>query len=450
MKCDTPGPDGRPLSGRRMHRAMWRHHHRHHHGRMGPLGRYVRARLHRRLFVWFGATIVATVLALLATYAISLRWSEPSWQRDWHQLQRFAGRQLAANWESPTKNQALLDDVAQSFNVDVELRDLSGVSLMHGGGPCAKPSFTAPVVRNDVQVGTVSVCFERRASGPGLKPLLALLVAVFVLWAGSGKIARRLARPLDELARVVNRLGEGDLKARTELAQFAPGEIGLVAEAVNEMASRIEKQMADQRELLAAVSHELRTPLARMRIITELGRDNGAQPSSKTWDDLDREAIEIDALVGQLLASSRVDFDALSMRELSIRDVSLKALERAGLPPEGLTVSATADAVTADPTLLARALANLFENAKRHAGGAVALVVREDAGRLYFEVLDSGPGLNGTDPYAEPGNGAATRGDGLGLGLKLVKRIAVAHGGDGVASTRPEGGARVGFWVPLG
>ncbi len=159
------------------------------------------------------------------------------------------------------------------------------------------------------------------------------------------------------------------------------------------MAARIERQLADQRELLAAVSHELRTPLARIRLLTEMARE-GNGPSACVLDDLDREVMEIDALVGDLLASSRLDFAALTVTRLDPAEAAIRALERAGLDPTLLEVDEGTPAFQADATLLARALANLLENARAHAGGAERLRVRPGGQRsVAFEVEDRGPGF---------------------------------------------------------
>lgn len=245
---------------------------------------------------------------------------------------------------------------------------------------------------------------------------------------------------------VVRRIGGGDLSART--TGGGADELGVVADAVNDMAARIQKQLRDQRELLATVSHELRTPLARVRFLTELGRDDGAR--AKAFDDIEREVEEMDALVAQLLASARVDFDAPARRSLDAREVGARALERAGLAPTLLSVTGDGDAVEADPTLLQRALANLLENAKRHAGGAEALRVEVGPDATRFEVLDRGPGLPADasslfDSFRQGPDGASA--GGLGLGLSLVRRIARAHGGDAWASPREGGGATIGFSV---
>jgi signal transduction histidine kinase len=284
-------------------------------------------------------------------------------------------------------------------------------------------------------------------------PFLPVILLGGALWAASGAIARRLSRPLGDLARVAQEIGAGKLSSRVPLDCDRHGEVGVVAEAMNDMAARIEKQMADQRELLAAVSHELRTPLARLRLLTEIARDTGT--TDKTLDEIDREVMEIDALVGDLLASSRIDFAALTTRPLEAEEMAKRALERAGQPEDKLETSGGAGPgrVEADATLLGRALANLIDNATKHGGGVSAMRVEARGDVIAFEVDDQGPGFGpgeeerAFEPFYSRGRGGRDAGS-LGLGLALVKRIAEAHKGRAYATNRPGGGARVGLEIP--
>lgn len=287
----------------------------------------------------------------------------------------------------------------------------------------------------------------------GVKPIFALLATIVVLWGMSGAIAWRLTQPLNELARVARQLGDGKLDARMRSHPRAR-ELTAIATAVNDMAERIEKQLRDQRELLAAVSHEIRTPLGHMRVLLDTARERGFPED--TLGELEREVLEVDALVDQLLASSRLDFGALERRDLDVAVEAARALERLGVDASVLDVESDACRVSADPTLLRSALANLVRNAVEHGGGATRIAVRRTLEAVEVDVEDAGPGFAAEDlpnlfqPFFR-GTGASgdkpARGN-LGLGLSLVDRIAQAHGGSARAGNRDGGGARVTLRLP--
>jgi len=215
---------------------------------------------------------------------------------------------------------------------------------------------------------------------------------------------------------------------------------------------RLERQLTEQRELLAAVSHELRTPLARIRLLVEIARQSNPTPA--TLDDIEREAIEIDTLVGELLASARLEFQAVTRKPLEAGEVARRALERAGEGAAKLALPAAPLPFVADPTLIARALANLIDNARKHGGGLDGIAVRAGDGTVVFDVSDRGSGFAPGDEARVfdrfyRGNGDAGHHGSLGLGLSLVRRIAVAHGGRADAANRPDGGARVTLELPV-
>jgi signal transduction histidine kinase len=267
-------------------------------------------------------------------------------------------------------------------------------------------------------------------------------VPALLLWTAAGRIARRISRPLYELTRVAQRIGAGELAARASSGRPGFEEIKVLATTFNDMAARLERQLTEQRELLAAVSHELRTPLARIRLLVEIGRQ---RDGGSTLDEIEREAIEIDTLVGELLASARLEFQAFSKKPIDAAETARRALERAGEPAAKLASDLPAIQFPGDPTLVARALANLIDNARKHGGGLDRVEVRNGGGAVVFEVLDRGPGFA---PGEEAqvferfyrGENGGTHGS-LGLGLALVRRIAEAHGGRVRAANRSGGGA---------
>jgi two-component system OmpR family sensor kinase len=294
--------------------------------------------------------------------------------------------------------------------------------------------------------------------GLAARPLRAVFLfgaPAAVLWIGAGRVARRIARPLYQLTRAAQDLGAGNLKARVSAENLGFDELAVLAYAFNEMAARLERQLADERELLASVSHELRTPLSRIRLLVEIARQARASgaPDPRTLDEIEREAIEIDTLVGELLASARIEFQAVSPKPLEAGEIARRALERAAEDPAKLTLAAPVIAFAADPTLVARALANLVDNARKHGGGLDRMEVHASDRSVFFEITDRGRGFapgEETRVFERFFRGAGTGSQGsLGLGLALVKRIAEAHGGRVQATNRPEGGARLVLKLPI-
>jgi signal transduction histidine kinase len=357
--------------------------------------RFIGARLHRRIFLVMGvAILVAFSSAALLMHSLS---DSPQMEQRQDGVKNFAARRFAEVWGTPRARDALAREVTEAFGVALILKDSSNVELLSTGGGCKKAwvRLRIPSDSNQAQLGSVSVCSGPFSGAPPSRLLWALFVVAMVLWIAAGILARRLGRPLWKLARVTTQIGEGDLSARVRLGRHEEGEVGVLSESINRMAVRIEKQMNDQRHLLAEVSHEIRTPLARLRIITELLRDESAD--ARLVADAEREIAEIDELVGQLLASSRLEFVALERRPLDGAELCREALKRLSLASDLLKQDCRDARFEGDPTLIARALSNLLRNAEDHGGHVTALTLRDEEGLLYFEVSDDGPGFSEGD-----------------------------------------------------
>ena len=271
-----------------------------------------------------------------------------------------------------------------------------------------------------------------------------VLIAGFVLSAMSGAIAWRMTRPLLLAVRAARDIGDGKLDTRIDPSQHG-GEVRLLATAINDMAEKIQRQLSDQRQLLAAVSHELRTPLGHMRVLIETARDT---KDVKALAELEKEVLLLDDLVGRLLASSRLEFGSLDLRELDLGELVTEVATSAGIAPEAIEAIGDVKAKI-DPTLVRRAVSNLIENARVHGNGAIAVRIVQRAAQVVIEVDDVGPGV-APDRRADAFRAfVPSSGGGLGLGLALVSRIAVAHGGGAWIAERPGGGARVGFAVAI-
>ncbi len=297
------------------------------------------------------------------------------------------------------------------------------------------------VVRDD---GTTEHCYASTSPPRPWRAPLVVGAVVAVVWGVTGAFARRATRPLAELADVARRIGGGDLRARPRPRRHRIAEVADLADALADMAERIERQLADQRALLAGASHELRTPLGHLRILVETLRE---RPSPETLAEIEREVLDMDALVGRLLAQARLDFAVAERLDTDLVELARRALARAGLDERVLRAPPSLRA-TVDPTLILGAMTNLLDNAAGHGGGAVALAIEHQGDTVRVSVDDQGPGIDEADRARvfEPFFHKGAKGS-LGLGLHLVRRIAEAHGGRAFAEARPEGGARVGFTV---
>lgn len=418
---------------------------------------FLTSRLQRRLFMAFGAVILVTgLVASLVTGALG---SLGRWRSQHHRLEHFAGARFSEVWAEPARRDRLASAVADELRLHVELRDRAGALLVARAPAGASPARCRhPVLRSravdamGAVVGEVRLCSAEHPWGAGRTALLVAAV-LLVIWKMAGGIARRIARPLDELVDVVTDIGEGRLDRRARLPTHGSSEFGLLARVINDMAARIEAQVAAQRELLAAVSHELRSPLARVRFLLETARSEEADGAARAAaiGEVEDELSGIDELVGDLLASSRMDFQALRRVPLDATEVATRALAKAGVDLGVLSSPDEPLPIVGDATLLTTALVNLLGNAQRHGGLVRALRVGRAGETVRFEVDDAGEGIPEEElprifePFYR--GSAAGRRVGAGLGLALVRRIATSHGGEAWAANLPGGGARVGFSV---
>jgi two-component system sensor histidine kinase KdpD len=212
--------------------------------------------------------------------------------------------------------------------------------------------------------------------------------------------------------------------------------------------------------LLAAVSHDLRTPLASIKASVSTLRQTDVQ---WTADDeaallatIEESANRLDALIGNLLDMSRLAAGSLQpfLRPTAVDEVAPVALlgldggARLQLSvPDGLPLMRT------DPGLLERVLANLFANALAWSppGRPPALEAHADGDEVVLEVVDHGRGVPGElkarmfEPFERLG---ARAGNGVGLGLAVVKGFVDAMGGSVTAADTPGGGLTIRVRLP--
>ncbi len=400
-------------------------------------------KISRRIFAWLGLTILVTILLMAGLTYIMVTATGDVWANRLHFANSLMAQHFVKAWHDPEVRDERARRISQGIKLHITLEEPDGTHISSWGPPPSHMISRAPIV-NDGKVVGVLVLSKPHEPKFLLIPFSLVIFLGCGLWIGSLAVARQIALPLQDLESVAKTFGEGELSARSLQVARRPDEIGTLATTLHEMAERVDGQIRDQRTLLAAVSHELRTPLGHLKLLVELARHE--QFSPQRLDELLREVNEMDELVDQLMATSRLNFELAQARMLDPVELALSALDRAGLPPEILEVEESAP-FQGDPTLVQRALANLLRNAERHGKGVTRLVICVRDEHLVFVIEDQGPGMPETErqrlfePFVQ--GVTFTRSGSLGLGLYLVRRIAHAHNGSVIAENSPQGGARL-------
>lgn len=290
----------------------------------------------------------------------------------------------------------------------------------------------------------------------GARILLTGLLVAAAAGAGGWLIARRLIRPMEILTDAAEEVAQ-TRKLLEPIDARAAGEVGRLADSFNRMIAALRSSRDQQRRLIQDASHELRTPLASLRTNAELLArmdELAPQERDRMLADIDHELRELSTLASELvdLASEPGPGEGEPAAPIDLHAAAEAVVERAvrrsGRP---ITVTGEGGEVEAQPGALQRAVENLVDNALKWGPPDRPVEVVLDGGHLL--VRDGGPGIPEDDlPHIFDRfyRAAEARSlTGSGLGLAIVKGIVERNGGRIHARNLPEGGAEVGFTLPL-
>ncbi|WP_329275563.1 HAMP domain-containing sensor histidine kinase [Streptomyces sp. NBC_01451] len=392
-------------------------------------------------------------------------------------------------------------DIVRPSRTDVQVLGPEG-GVVDGGSPAlpvtaedrrvaASPVAGLAVQHKDVAVGqdvyriaTVSLG-GRRGQGRGavqvaqefsdtedllreLQQRTILMMAAVVVAAGlfGWWLARRITHRLRILASAAEDVAR-TRRLGIQVPVTGADEVGRLGRSFDRMLGRLAQSEEDQRRLVQDAGHELRTPLTSLRTNISLLRRIDELPPATREDlvaDLALEARELTDLVNELVDLAAGQSDTEPKQRIDIADiadeVAVVARRRTG---RDVVVRAGGEtAVDARPAALQRAISNLVENAAKFDRGGTAPIeiavtgperARQSGrqGAIRVEVLDRGPGvaegdlLRLFDRFYRAADARSLPGSGL--GLSIVREVAIAHGGAPFANRRDGGGAVIGFTV---
>lgn len=289
---------------------------------------------------------------------------------------------------------------------------------------------------------------------------LTLLVSALL----SFPLARRLVRPLRELAAATRRLANGTYTERVPVT--SQDELGQLASDFNLLALTLEQNETARRQWIADISHELRTPLTVLRGEIEALQDGVRPLTPAALASLHAEALRLGRLVDDLYQLSLSDLGALLYRKeiLAPKTSLLVALEplRPLFAAKGIALreefTPGSDVeILADPQRLHQLFTNLLDNALKYTDrpGVLELRMERRGPTLLIELCDSAPAVAPADLerlferlYRVERSRSRETG-GAGLGLAICRNIAEAHQGSLTAQPSLLGGLCLTLILPL-
>ena len=283
-----------------------------------------------------------------------------------------------------------------------------------------------------------------KSAQSGLLRLALFLAPVAALLAGAAGwlVAREGLRPIARMTADAERISARDPFPRLAVPP-SRDEVAQLGRTLNQLLDRIEEGRRREREFTADASHELRTPLAVLRAELELARVAATDERFvHALDSALEESDRLGQLIQDLLLLARTDERQVTAQDLvDVADVVDPLLPgfRTLAQKRGITLHKKGDGdavVRADARALGRAVANLLDNAIRHAPecGTVTLEITQRPEGTAITVSDDGPGVpleqrdHMTRRFAQLDRTAVTTG-GAGLGLAIVASVTAAHGG---------------------
>ncbi len=424
----------------------------------------------RRRMAWAGVAVA--LAAALLSYAMARRISRPL--RD---MRRVAERYAAGDFSHrlPVPDSAEMATLAEALNRMAAQLDerIQAVLRQRNEKEAVFASMGEGVVTVDAQERLIDLN-AAAARLFGVQPEAARGRSVQEVLRNSDiqlLIARTLAaRGPSELEFTLRAAGgpERFIQAHATVLQHADGRPGAVV-VLNDV-TRMKRLETMRQDFVANVSHELKTPITSIKAASETLLDGSIglpEEPRRFLEMVDRHANRLGSIVEDLLALSRIEYEAeqrrIPMERGSVRDVldlAVRACSNRAAERGIALVLDCADPIVAsvNAPLLEQAVVNLIDNAVKYsdAGARVCVRAGHEGGGIRIEVIDPGCGIEAHhlprlfERFYRVDMARSRKMGGTGLGLAIVKHIAMAHGGTVDVESEPGKGSVFRIQLPEG
>ncbi len=296
-----------------------------------------------------------------------------------------------------------------------------------------------------------------------LAVLVFLIAAIFLV---SLYLYRKINPPLYEIRQGAERYAGGNFDRM--LPDYQVREISDLANALNQMAAKLDSLESMRQEFVANVSHELKTPVTTIKGFTETlidGAMDDPEDLKRFLEIISRQTDRLSNIIADLLTLSRLesaplsevlalDWHDLSEIFASCRDICQSRADKKSIRLQLHCISPLR--VRVDPSLLVQAIVNLIDNAIKYSPEqtTVRIVARIEGHQVRIDVIDEGPGIMDMhiprlfERFYRADKARSRKLGGTGLGLAIVKHITNVHQGEVGVTSRVGCGSTFTIWLP--
>jgi two-component system, OmpR family, sensor histidine kinase CpxA len=445
-----------------------------------------------KIFLWFGAVLVTVIVGTFIVSELTRpERSEPPVRRPLDLALNVYAQSAAEIYERDGQGPlvAYLDRIDRELNLRTflfnrQLQELSGRRIPASAPDVAKKSFEtrlpefssaggSPLLARPVLTpsgGQYVFVGEMTRRPPPFGPLdhilhllaIILIGGIFCYW-----LARYLTSPVGKLRAATRELAAGNLGARVAPAiGNRRDELASLAADFDVMAEKIESLVNSQRRLLGDISHELRSPLARLNVALELARQRSGAEATSALERIQREAENLNEMIGQLLALTRLESGAEGFKKTEldlaqlVRDITGDADFEARSRKRSVKIeSPESCTIVGNEQLLRRAIENVVRNAVQYTAEGTEVEVKlecgDRTGEAVIAVRDHGAGVPENAlaeifrPFYRVDDARDREAGGVGLGLAIADRVIHLHGGTVEAANASTGGLVVRIMLPI-